>query len=557
MSSVAVEVRRGSYHDSAVLMRLQRTLKEQEGVLEAGAVMATPANQALLREAGLDGDGMSAAGADDLLVVVRAHSRRQAEAALTLIDASLQRPETDGDLEYRPKTLAYAVETCPEAEWILISVPGEHAAGVAEQALDLERNVFLYSDNVSLEDERALKERARERLVMGPDCGTAIIQGMGFGFANGVRQGPVGLVGASGTGLQYIASQLDRAGLGVSQVYGCGGRDLDARIGGITTLQCLDRLAADPDTLVRVLVSKPPAPSVTRRVLAHLREQSKPTVVLFQGFAHDTPRDGPLHFADSLDQAAALACWLAARESADRSRPLGTGPETPSTRRWLRALFAGGTLAAETALMLARRGLSVADETDRSIMESPSPPSHTVLDLGADRYTRGRLHPMLDSQLRLDLLRQAVQQPDTALILFDIVLGYGAHANPAAEFAETIQSLHPAPDASSASPRFCALVVGAEGDPQDTARQIDMLREAGAAVFTSLTACMDFVVSTLDAVEPATAHDSEAAFINVGLSSFGESLRIQGARVVQVDWSPPPAMNPAIGDILARMRRSG
>ncbi|HEX6863379.1 MAG TPA: hypothetical protein VF414_11215, partial [Thermoanaerobaculia bacterium] len=269
--AVRCAVRAGAYYDSIVLMQLQRALAALPGVLDAGVVMATPANRDLLAASGLLPGEEVAAGPDDLLIAVQAESAAAAGEALARVDALLavRRAGASGQ-EFRPRSLASAFKQLPEARWVLVSVPGRHAAAVAGEALDAGRNVFLYSDNVSLADELALKQKARSRglLVMGPDCGTAIVGGTGLGFSNRTQRGRIGLIGASGTGLQAVVSHLHARGAGISQAIGVGGRDLSAEVGGITAAQALDLLARDPETEVIVLISKPPAPEVARRLIA-------------------------------------------------------------------------------------------------------------------------------------------------------------------------------------------------------------------------------------------------------------------------------------------------
>ncbi len=306
---VRCAVRPGSYHDSVVLMQLQRALAALPGVLDAGVVMATPANRELLAASGLLPEEEMAAGPHDLLIAVKAESEAAAGEALARVDALLQVRRSDSEQEFRPRSLASAFKLLPAARWVLISVPGRHAAGVAEEALDQGRNVFLYSDNVPVEREAALKRQARERglLVLGPDCGTAIVGGIGLGFANRVRRGEIGLIGASGTGLQAIASQIHALGAGISQAIGTGGRDLSEEIGGITAIQALDLLRRDPETQTIVLVSKPPAPEVAARLLGIAQSAGKPVMVYFLGAPLPARRLGNLHFAASLSEAAELA----------------------------------------------------------------------------------------------------------------------------------------------------------------------------------------------------------------------------------------------------------
>ena len=312
------EVRPGAYADSVVLMQLQAALSRLDGVLDAAAVMATPTNLELLEASELRPDGVEA-GPDDLLLAIRAATDEAAVAALAAVDGLLVRRRESVDDEYRPKSLDGAVRLLPAARWVLISVPGRYAARVTRQALELDRHVFLYSDNVPLADEVRLKRLAAERglLVLGPDCGTAIVAGHGLGFANRVRPGGIGLVGASGTGTQSITSRVHALGAGVSHAIGTGGRDLKTEVGAATALAALDLLRRDPETRAIVLVSKPPAREVAARLLGAARVCGKPVVICFLGWAPPARRLGPLAFAAGLDDAAELA--VAALESAERA----------------------------------------------------------------------------------------------------------------------------------------------------------------------------------------------------------------------------------------------
>ena len=574
MSEAAFEVRRGAYYDSVVLMQLQRALAELPQVEDAGVVMATPANLELLQQNSLL-PGQAQAGPDDLLIVVRAGSKAEAQAALGQVDALLARRPAAVDQSYRPRSLAGALKLLPEAGWVLISVPGRYAAGVAREALDLKRHVFLYSDNVSLQEEATLKHAAREAglLVMGPDCGTAMLNGIGFGFANRVRRGDIGLVAASGTGLQAVTTHIHRLGRGISQAIGTGGRDLKAEIGGITTLQGLDLLARDPATRVIVLISKPPDAQVTQQVLALARGSRKPVVVQFMGFAPPGSRIGNLHFATSLAQAAELAVELAGAGSdggaqgtvvsgAESVTTLGKGAEwapaaskTPAHgRRYLRGLFAGGTLAGE-----ALRGLQTLLGPVQSNLGGsppvgrPASPGHQLLDLGEDEFTVGRLHPMLDNDLRLRRFRQEAADPEVALILMDVVLGEGAHPDPASEWAPAISEA-----LGQRSVEVVVLLVGTEDDPQGLPQQRQRLAQAGAAVYEETEAALEHVLRSLSPEfqlpgVPVSLPDGVAA-INIGLESFYESLLAQGAGAVQVDWRPPAGGDERMMALLERMK---
>src|SRR5579859_4832467 len=318
-------------------MQLQRSLARLPGVEDAGVVMATPANCELLDQSGLFSASAKPAGPNDLLIVVRAASDDAAAQALDEVDHLLARRRSAASPEFQPKSLETAVKQLPEAGWVLVSVPGRFAAGVARQALDLDRHVFLYSDNVSLEDEIALKRAALAKglLVMGPDCGTAIIGGVGLGFANRVRRGRIGLVGASGTGLQAVTSHIHTLGAGISQAIGTGGRDLKREVGAITSRQALDLLARDPGTDVIVLVSKPPAPEVATQLLAAARATGKPVVVDFIGYPPPGRELAGLKFASTLDEAAHLAVAALSRDNSTDTDKLIPDSQLPPTNYYL------------------------------------------------------------------------------------------------------------------------------------------------------------------------------------------------------------------------------
>ncbi|HLE61797.1 MAG TPA: hypothetical protein VI750_01595, partial [Pyrinomonadaceae bacterium] len=342
MSVTKSQVRPGAYFDSVVLMQLQRNLLTLPGVEDAGVVMATPANLELLADSDLLSHEGKSAKPEDLLIVVRAAKGTDADDAIRKVDELLKQRRTSASSAFRPRSLAAATKSLPAAEWVLISVPGRYAAKVADEALDFGKHVFLYSDNVSLEDEIKLKRKAGEKnlLVMGPDCGTAIVNGVGLGFANRVRRGPIGLVAASGTGLQTVTAHLHNLGSGVSQAIGTGGRDLKKEVGALSMLQGLRYLAADTDTKVIVLISKPPDSEVATKLLAITHQVGKPVVVDFIGFAPPAAQIGNLHFAAGLDQAAKLAVELA-------EEPTSKEIEAKRNTGYLRGLFSGGTLAYE------------------------------------------------------------------------------------------------------------------------------------------------------------------------------------------------------------------
>jgi FdrA protein len=549
------EIRPGTYFDSVVLMHLQRGLAALPGVEDAGVVMATPANLELLAEFDLLSEEGRTARPEDMLIVVRAKSEKAAAEALAQVDELIRARRSSVASEFRPRSLEAAAKQLPQADWVLVSVPGRFAAGVAEQALDLGKHVFLYSDNVALEDEIRLKKKAAALglLVMGPDCGTAIVNGVGLGFANRVRRGDIGLVAAAGTGLQAVTAAIHNLGGGVSQAFGTGGRDLKVEVGGATARVALDALARDDETKVIVLVSKPPAAAVAARLLGAAQACGKPVVVQFIGYPPPGRAIGGLSFAASLHEAAELAVVLSAKPAARESQqPL---------KGCLRGLFSGGTLAYETLLglqgLLAPLYSNAPLHPDQQMEDVFNSRGHVIIDLGEDDFTQGRLHPMMDNDLRLRRLKQELEDPETGLILLDVVLGEGAHPDPASELAPAIAAGRKA----RKDVEFATIVIGTDEDPQALGGQVEQLKKAGAVVFHSASQAVDHVARRLARPpEPVGAPVDLAPFhrplaaINVGLESFYDSLKGQGAAAVHVDWRPPAGGDEKLMGILARMK---
>ena len=483
MSAVVVnEVRRGFYLDSVALMRLSADLAALPGVEDAVAMVGTPSNLEIMREAGLLASPGEVAGPNDLVVAVRAADEPAAEAALSHAGSALGRKEVQTEAgQWRPRTLDGALEHMVDANLVLVSTPGAYAAREARRALDRGLNVMLFSDNVSLESERALKERAHSRglLVMGPDCGTAYIAGTPLAFANVVPRGRVGIIAASGTGLQEVAVLLARAGGGISHGIGVGGRDLSDAVGGLSTLDAIDLLASDAKTDHLILISKPPGPRTARLVFERLAAAGKPcTAVVFGASGMEAPPAG-LVLVPTIKNAVerATGCSIApeyesgavARREAERLEP---------GRHALRGLFCGGTLATEARAVLTAAGLDVASNTASPTRLGPDAPQ-TVIDFGADEYTVGRPHPMIDPTLRTAKLREALADREVAVVLLDIVLGLGAHPDPARPVCDAIL------DTNGEGPAVVASVCGTRDDPQDCERQAAMLGSAGVVVAPS------------------------------------------------------------------------
>ena len=581
MPVTKAQVRSGAYYDSVVLMQLQRSLAGLTGVLDAGVVMGTAANKEILAQTGLLAPEAEAASADDLVIVVQAEDDEAAEVALGRVDELLTRRRGGVEHEYLPKSLDSAAQMLPDARWVLISVPGRYAAGVARQALRLGKNAFLYSDNVSLDEEVELKQMAAEMglLVMGPDCGTAIVNAVGLGFANKVRRGRIGLVAASGTGLQQVSARIHQLGGGITHALGTGGRDLSEAVGAVTAHQGLDLLSRDPGTRVIVLISKPPSAQVADRLLRAARASGKPVVVDFIGYCPPSHQTDALHFASTFDEAAEMAVQLAQGGPNVPSRPQAADPDLALAldqfapgQQYLRGLFSGGTLAYEALLLLQDYlpGVysNVPLKAEYRLENSLVSQEHTIVDLGEDEFTVGRLHPMMDNDLRIRRLLQEARDPHVAVIVLDVVLGYGAHPDPAGELAPAIVEARAAALQAGRFLEVVAVVVGTDEDPQDFHSQMQQLVEAGAHVETSNDAAVRYVGHLLQALAPKAAPDSAhtlspvdlsvltepLAALNVGLESFAESLQAQDAPVLQVDWRPPAGGNERLMALLEKMR---
>lgn len=572
MAAIKAQIRSGAYYDSAFLMNLQRSLTKLPGVMDAGVVMGTEGNKELLAHIDLLSPEAEAAKPDDLVIVVRAEDEAAAEAAIGQVDELLQHRKKAAQSERRPQSLEAAVEELPDAEWVLISVAGRYAASVARDALRRGKHVFLFSDNVSVEEEIQLKKMSSERglLVMGPDCGTAIINGAGLGFANKCRPGSIGIVAAAGTGLQQVSSRIHQLGGGVRHGIGTGGRDLSEKVGAVTFKQAIDVLARDPEVKVIVLVSKPPAPAVADEVLKVARQAGKPVVVNFIARPPVARQVDNLYFAASLDEAAELAVELDKKGVTVDSDDLKLDRFAPG-QCYLRGLFSGGTLAYEAQYILegylpkvwANAPLKKENKLPNSLVSQ----EHTIIDLGEDEFTVGRLHPMMDNELRIRRLLEEADDPSVAVIMLDVVIGYGSHPDPASELAPAIAEAKAKAEKAGRYLEVVAVVTGTDMDPQDFNRQVALLKNAGAWVDPSNEKVVRYAgrllqaLNQTDGTAPAAAKPVDLeklnrplAGINIGLESFYENLKAQEVPAIQVDWRPPAGGNERLMAILERMK---
>ncbi len=493
----ATKIIRNFYRDSVSLMQLSSTIAKLPGVEQASVVMASTNNISLLQEAGLLAEPVETS-ANDLLIALQGEADAL-ESALAAAESSLKQPSpsSTGSEQSRsmsPRSIEMGLDNLVGANLALISTPGEYAAAEAFKALSLGLNVMLFSDNVDLKDEIALKRFAQERdlIVMGPDCGTAIINGVPLAFANVVRRGVVGVVAASGTGLQQVTCLVDRWGGGISQAIGTGGHDLHRDVGGISMLQGLKALAADPFTSVIVLISKPPAPEVAGRVLEAAGGAGKPVVVNFLGADPDQVRRENIYPAATLEDAAAAAVALADGKTPEARRTSVSPPSTPPLapqQRYVRGLYSGGTFCYEASLLLKKELGQINSNTplepgDR-LSDVWTSQKHTVIDLGDDLFTRGRPHPMIDHRLRNERLIKEANDPEVAVILLDVVLGYGSHPDPAAEMVPVIQKVRDLATKAGRHLVIVGFVCGTAADPQNLSKQETSFREVGVTLTES------------------------------------------------------------------------
>lgn len=449
------------------------------------------------------------ASANDLVIAVSADEAALA-AALAEAEKLLQKKQADSESStFRPKTLRGAVKTTPAANVAVISVAGRYAADEAWEALHQGLHVLLFSDNVSLADEIALKQYASQNglLLMGPGAGTAILNGVALGFANVVSAGPVGIVSAAGTGLQEVSTLLAKNGVGITQGIGTGGRDLKEEVGGLMMLAGLRALQEDPATRVIVLISKPPAAAIAQKILDQVAGCDKPTVVCFLGAAdHGLRPTENVFIAHTLEQAASLATGLADLEGTVlTARPIDLEAKAREMRsrlrpgqRYLRGLFSGGTLCYE-AQVIWRDDLSGPVQSnaplgkENQLPDSTRSQGHTAVDLGEEEFTVGRPHPMIDNDLRIRRLLQEARDPQVAVILFDVVIGYGAHPDPAAELGDAVRKARALAAEAGRELLFVASVTGTEQDPQCLSRQARELEAAGVVVCPSNAAAAKLV----------------------------------------------------------------
>lgn len=561
-------IKPNTYQDSVSLMLLSQQLSGLDGVNQVSVMMGTPANKDILRATGFASPELDAAAPGDMVIGMDLADGTEVDGVVAAAEDALRNQARAGASSGLriARSLDRALALAPGANLALVSIPGQYVADEVADLLDRDLNVMIFSDNVPLDAEVALKRRAVERglLVMGPDCGTAAIGGVPLAFANVVRRGSIGIAGASGTGTQEVMSQIDLLGAGVSSAIGLGGRDLGDAVGGTSCLQALAALEADPATSTIVLVSKPPAPAVRAQVEEYARTLTKDVVLVFLGEQPAVERDGNLWYAYTLAGAAARAVELAG----------GGRPAFAPSQRWIKGLYTGGTLASEAAMLL-RHDLGLPEgDPSHELGYMLRSGGHVILDLGDDAYTQGRPHPMIDPSTRTERLPALFDDEETAVVLLDVVIGYGASADPAGALVPAIRDGLARAAAAGRQVAVVASVCGTRGDVQGLEDQQRILREAGVTVLSNNAAAVRHATSLVIGLERArsaaatpttpTAVPPRIAglladgptVVNIGLRSFAETLGAAGAPTVQYDWAPTAGGDPRLAALVRALENA-
>lgn len=610
-----VLVRKNVYVDSVFLMLISRDLENRPEVTSATVAMGTPTNIDLVKEQGFTDSSLDSAEASDLLIAIECEDEKAIGIVLEAAQDLLSQKHKKGDqtfYENAPRSIEDACAMDPELNLAVISLPGVYAAREARKALQNNLHVMLFSDNVSLEDEINLKHLAREKglILMGPDCGTAIVSGKPICFANTVSKGSVGIVAASGTGLQEVSCLIDRFGGGVSQALGTGGRDLkNEKVAGLTMIAAIEALGADAETKVIVVISKPPAPEVVRKVIDTLQAAGKPSVVHFIGLQIPQSSHGLVHWARNLEETARFAImhaegvgiedinvtdWpFSLSENEIDDLILHETTSMVKSQKYIRGYYTGGTLADEALVLL--HGLLGDVYSNNQIdpafqLKDPKKSiGHTVVDLGDDVFTVGRPHPMIDPSTRTDRIDSECADPEIAVILVDCVLGYGSHENPAGAMVPSLVAAKKAMASRGGYLSVIASVTGTAKDDQGFSKQVEILRKAGVIVMPSNYQASMLAMRMMEKSQGITLRKTKKieqriggfakqiagsavsipsdpskildlfrkgpVALNLGLSVFAENLRACGTTVLDVDWMPPAKGNIKMIGILDRLEK--
>lgn len=509
-------IRKKQYYDSVFLMGISKRISDAKGVQQNAVLMGSDNNKKILSNIGIQDTQIDAAHPNDLIVAVIADTPQIVNDVLDKLDEYLE-----ADVQSSSASNLHSFEDGlaqkPDANLVAISVPGEYAAREARKALESGLNVFLFSDNVSIDDELDLKKSAVKKnlLVMGPDCGSSLIGGVGIGFANVVRKGSIGVISASGSGLQEFTCQVHNAGFGISHAIGTGSYDLSDKIGGLTTLTALNALEADPQTRVITFLSKPPGAKTIAKLNERLKNCKKPVVGCFLGIKNEIEGGTSFPCARLIDDAVRLSITqiddkslssqvqFTAQELAWMSREMDSWS---TQQKYVRGLFAGGTFCYQSQQIFRDAGIPVYSNVPLDLKYKLADPDHsiehTVVDMGDDHYTVGKPHPMIDGTMRKQRILAEGHDPQVAILLLDFILGYNASMDPVGELIEPIIEAKLLAQKRGSELTVVASICGTDDDPQDLSLQTRMLKESGVIVFLSnakaASFCCDLIKRRLE-----------------------------------------------------------
>ena len=548
-------IKRNTYQDSVNLMLLSTKLSAMDMVNKVSIMMGTPANKDIYRNTNMYAKEFDSANPNDICIAVETDK----EAMVQVVEVELEKFMNDlsassrGSKIKKVRSLDAALSKLENPNLALISIPGEYVFEEGNRLLDKNMNLFIFSDNVSLEEEKALKEKGKRKnlLVMGPDCGTGIISNVPLAFANVVNQGNIGVIGASGTGIQEVTSIITRLGGGISQAIGIGGRDLSQDIGGISAFMALDILKEDHNSEIIVFISKPPAKEVKEQIISKFKEINKKVIALFLG-EEGIEVDKNIHFTKTLEDTAYLAMYLS-KKSGSKKIELEKTKEILNTikknkeQRWIHGYYGGGTLAGESKKILE-------DYIDNE--------NNIIIDYGDDQYTKGKPHPMIDPSTRIEAIKSLKDKNKVAIVLFDNVIGYGSNTDMASELSPWIKEIIQIKKNLDKDILFIASVCGTEMDKQVYSKQVSILKETGVFVVDSNATAAKLAKealiylsdNTIEVKKEKTLVDDDLRIVNVGLESFSKALFDQGVDVVQYNWSPVAGGDKKLQDMLKLLK---
>lgn len=497
------KINENAYYDSVTLMVISSKISVVEGVNHAAVMMGTDHNKEIMKNSNILNEEGEKATASDMIIGLEAASESVIQEVLSVVDKELQsKTNDDEDVKTKFKTIDTAAKRISDLNLAVISVPGKYAKNEAMKALNNDLNVLLFSDNVSVEEEVELKEKAIEKglLMMGPDCGTAILNGAALGFANKVSKGKIGIVGASGTGIQEVTTLIDKNDSGITQALGTGGRDLKEAVGGKMMLMELEALKMDKDTEVILIVSKPPSEKIMKKIIQAVKTIEKPVVTCFLGGDPRVVEESGALAMETLEDAAHAAVDLANGKEVEKvtftlsedkvnDYVREEKEKLAENQKYIRGLFSGGTLCYESILILKEKGVNTYSNValeEKYQLENPDvSQKNTLLDMGEDYFTDGLPHPMLDTRLRVARIKEEAKDKEVAVLLLDLVLGYGVHEDPAGDIAPAVREAKEIAAQDGRHLSVVASICGTDKDPQNFSEQEEKLKEVGIIVMPS------------------------------------------------------------------------